>query len=146
MRKLEVSDTTILQATLKKEIAHHSEQRFLHRLHCVLLVGHGFSCYQVAEWFDEHPRTVERWVHYFQEYGIVGLRDEQKTGRPTKVRDDQLRQLVNDILTDPVELGYGLRTWGGKLLHVHLERCYGVKLSVRQCQRLLRQLKLHARH
>ena len=141
MRKLEVSNKAALQSACKEETTHNREFRFLHRLHCVLLVAQGSSCYQVAEWFGEHSSTVERWVHCFNEYNLEGLRDEQKTGRPRKVRDDQLKRLQSDISRNPSELGYEQYEWNGKLLKTHLECCYDVELSVRQCQRILHQLK-----
>jgi len=140
MRKLEVANKAALQSACKDEASRNCESRFLHRLHCVLLVAQGCSCYQVAEWFGEHPSTVERRVHFFHEYGLEGLRDEQKTGRPKKVRDDQLKQLQDDISRIPYELGHGQYEWNGKLLKTHLARRYGIELSVRQCQRLLNQL------
>ncbi len=144
MRKLEVPNKPALISACKEEVTRNREFRFLHRLHCVLLVSQGCSCYQVAEWFGEHPCTVERWVHYFQEYGIEGLKDEQKTGRPKKVRDDQLKRLQGEISENPFELGYNQNNWDGKLLQTHLERHYGIELSVRQCQRLLSQLRRNA--
>lgn len=141
MRKLEISDTTTLQSVIKEEVFHSHESRFLHRLHCILLLGHGFSCYQLAQWFDEHPRTVERWAHNFLNFGIEGLRDEKKTGRPSKVRDDQFKQLRSEILKDPCAFGYSQNTWDGKLMKIHLLHNHDVNLSVRQCQRLLHQLQ-----
>ena len=144
MRKLEVSDKSALISACKEETTRNHESRFLHRLHCVLLVAQGCSCYQVAEWFGEHPCTLERWIHHFHDYGLEGLMDEQKTGRPRKVRDDQLKQLQGDVSKKPFELEYNQTCWDGKLLKTHLESRYGVKLSVRQCQRLLNQLRHNA--
>jgi len=144
MRKLEISNKTVLQSACKDETIRNHESRFLHRLHCALLVAQGCSCYQVAEWFGEHPSTVERWVHYFHEYGLEGLRDEQKTGRPRKVRDDQLKRLQGEISKNPFEQGYEQNGWDGKLLQTHLKRRYGIGLGVRQCQRLLNQLRHNA--
>ncbi len=141
MRKLKIPDKSPLISACKKEVTRNREFRFLHRLHCVLLVAQGCSCYQVAAWFGEHPCTIERWVHYFQEYGLEGLKDEQKTGRPRKVRDDQLERLQDEISKKPFELGYDQNGWNGKLLKTHLECRYGTELSVRQCQRLLNQLR-----
>ena len=140
MRKLEITDLDTLLAAVKEESGRSHDSRLLHRLHCVQLVGRGCSCYQVAEWFGEHPRSVERWVGYFKTFGIEGLRDEQKTGRPTKVRDDQLLQLTDDIMNNPSIFGYGQESWNGSLLSNHLALCYGIELGVRQCQRLLQQL------
>jgi len=141
MRKLEVSNKVSLLSTCREETSRDHKSRFLHRLHCVLLVAQGSSCYQVAEWFGEHSCTVERWVHCFNKYDLEGLKDEQKTGRPRKVRDDQLKQLQGDISRNPSELGHEQHKWNGKLLKTHLECCYGVELSVRQCQRILHQLE-----
>lgn len=140
MRKLEITNLDALASDFHEKISRSHESRFLHRLHCVKLVGGGCSCYQVAQWFGEHPRSVERWVGYFEAFGIEGLRDEQKTGRPAKIRDDQVRRLKAEILNRPFALGYGQERWDGKLLRIHLECGYGIALSVRQCQRLLHQL------
>jgi len=141
MQNINASDATMLQSTFKEEINSSSESHFLHRLHCVLLVTEGCCCCQVAEWFGVHQRTVRRWVHYFNEYGIEGLKDEQKTGRPTKVRDDQLKQLQHDILFKPSELKYIESKWSGRLLKTHLKQHYDIEMSVRQCQRILHQMR-----
>jgi len=118
-----------------------SEIRFQHRLHCVTLVEQGCSYSQVSEWFGEHPRTIERWVQNAHEFGVEGLKDEQKLGRPTKVRDDQKRALKTDIAKLPTEFGYKVSAWNGQLLMRHLKNNYGVDLGLRQCQRLLNKLK-----
>ncbi|MFC1602006.1 helix-turn-helix domain-containing protein [Pseudomonadota bacterium] len=141
MHNMDASVSTALKSTFKEEINNSSESHFLHRLHCVLLVSKGCCCQQVAEWFGMHQRTVERWVHYFKEYGVEGLKDEQKTGRPTKVRDDQLKQLQCDMLFKPSEFRYNKDKWSGKLLKTHLKQRYDIEMSVRQCQRLLLQLR-----
>lgn len=130
-----------LQDTLKSEANSNAEKRFLHRLHCVWLAEKGCSCQQIANWFDEHVRTIQRWVKHAQEFGIEGLKDEEKTGRPTRVRDDQRKTLMQEISTMPTELGYKQTSWNGKLLQTHLHRQYNVELGLRQCQRLLSELR-----
>lgn len=104
MHKLDVTGTSPLRTVIKKETFGHPEQRFLHRLHCLVLLGRGFSCYQVAEWFGDHPRTVERWAHNFDESGVAGLRDRYRRGRPGKVDDEHLNQLIGAIAKTPAEL------------------------------------------
>lgn len=139
MRKLEVPNTNVLHSILKDTCARTSSSLLLHRMHCVLLVGKGRSCYQVGEWFGEDPRTIERWVHHYNKCGIEGLKDDRK-GRPAKVCNEQRKKLQQDIKINPDRLGYNQNGWDGKLLQTHLARRYGVQLSVRQCQRLLHQL------
>jgi hypothetical protein len=47
MRRLEISDREIMQIALRNEILRSEEARYDHRLHGVLLVSQGISCYKV---------------------------------------------------------------------------------------------------
>jgi transposase len=134
MRKLTVSDLGGLQEALRKAASRSGESRELHRLHQVMLVALGNSCYQVAHWFGEDPRTLERWVRRFERSGAVALRNGARSGRPGRLSADlgkTLRQLV---------AGYPKQKWNGRVLQDQLETRFGLTLSLRQCQRLLRQL------
>ena len=141
MNRLSDVEINEFQKLLNQTSTNTSENRFLHRLHCIVLVGQGCSYPQVSEWFGEHPRTIERWVHRLREYGLDGLKDDHKSGRPTKLDDDQKQVLENDIVKQPFELGYQTKNWNGQLLKIHLKDKYGIDLGLRQCQRLLGQLK-----
>ena len=126
---------------LKEEVLRSQHSRYLHRLHCVLLVGEGHSCYDLARWFDESPRTVERWVNKFNKSGVEGLKEQPKHGRSSKLAGGQLDALQRDIGKHPNTFGYDQTLWNGKLLAFHLEECYEVSLSIRQCLRILKRLQ-----
>lgn len=117
-----------------------AEARFLHRLHCVLLVAEGRSAQEVAQWHGADPSSVARWVRRFDEQGPDGLRNGQRSGRPGRLDSEQLQALSADLKKHPRVFRYVESNWNGSLLATHLETRYGVNLSVRQCQRLLRQL------
>lgn len=138
MHKLAPENTAALYSAVVALWARGSEARVMHRMHCVLAVGRGSSCYEVGEWFSEDPRTIERWVRRYNEFGVPGLMGS-RTGRPRRLRRAWLRQLEGELRRSPQELGYGERVWNGPLLQAHLGLCYGVALGVRQCQRLLRR-------
>jgi transposase len=140
MHKLEVTEFSTLKATLKLEIRRNVEARFLHRLHCATLVGQGFSCYQVATWFGESPRTIERWIHIVDEFGVEGLKNERKIRRASKVPREHYSQIIKDLKKDPRSLGYDKKAWCGRILQTHLRHQFDVDLGVRQCQRILKQL------
>ena len=141
MRKLEVSDTDTLRQRVKQEISCSQHIRFVQRLQCVLLVGEGCNCYDIAKWFGVNPRTIARWVHSYAQHGVTGLKDDPKTGRPAKLTIEHLNALQHDISRPPRELGHSQQEWDGKLLSIHLERNYDINLSLRQSQRLLRRLR-----
>ena len=140
MRKLSLSSAKGVRELIHASVKTSSEQRFLHRLHCVLLIAEGRSCYEVARWFGGDPRTIERWVHALDLHGIEGLREHPAGGRPAKLASAQAQRLALDLQKPPHVSGYPKREWSGKLLTQHLEGSYGVKLSARQCQRMLRRL------
>lgn len=144
MQKFDSIHAREFQSSLKNQIKLNAANRFIHRLHCVQLVEQGCSCQQVAQWLGEHVRTIQRWVKYTHDYGIEGLKYEQKLGRPNTVRDDQKKWLQQDISQCPNELGYPQKKWSGSLLQVHLRQHYHVDLGLRQCQRLLNELKQQA--
>ena len=137
MRKLTLSNVHWIREVIRASIRTNCEPHFLHRLHCVLLIGEGRSCYEVARWFGENPRTIERWIHVLELHGIEGLRVHHGGGRPTKLTGEHAQRLALDLHEAPRVLGYRESEWSGKLLTQHIEGSYGVKLSTRQCQRML---------
>ena len=62
MRRLEITDREIMEIALRNEILRSEEARYDHRLHGVLLVSQGMSCYEVGKKFGHDPTTIQRWV------------------------------------------------------------------------------------
>lgn len=134
-------DREALKCTIRKKIEQSSDARVLHRLHCVLLVAQGHSATDVANWFGNTPSTVARWVRHFKAFGTGGLLNGHRTGRQARLSYEQLSTLQRDLSQAPLLHGYDEPHWNGKLLVAHIQWHFDVKLSVRQCQRLLRQLQ-----
>lgn len=142
MSKLGSDEKRELALKLKDEIKASEDARFLHRLHCVQMVAEGQSVMDVAHCFHDDPSTVSRWIRQFKEFGVEGLRDDKKSGRPSQLDFDQMKKLKVEISRPPCESGYyGSGGWSGKLLAFHLESVYSITLGLRQCQRLLRNIQ-----
>ena len=141
MRKLRPVSEDALRAALASAMHGSCESRFIHRLHAVLLVSLGRSCYEVAHWFGEDPRSVERWIHAYDLRGIDGLREHPHTGRPARLTASQSELLAAELAREPCACGYAHSHWTGKLLARHVEHRYDVSLSLRQCQRLLQRAR-----
>ncbi len=140
VHKLSLHNANWIRELIRASVKTSCEPHFLHRLHCILLVAESHSCYEVAQWFGENPRTIQRWVHAFDKNGMEGLRKHYSGGRRTKLADEQMQRLALDLQKPTCVFGYPKRDWGGKLLTQHIEKYYGIKLSVRQCQRIIRGL------
>lgn len=138
MRKLKVGDDRY--RIVWREIMRSRESRYDHRLHGVLAVARGLSCYETAAIWGRSPRSVEYWVKRFNDEGLGGLRERGRPGRPAALTWPQLEILRSDIRRGPREMGLDRDAWSGSLLRSYLRDAYEVDLSVRQCQRLLRRL------
>ena len=145
MRKLEIADPEVMRIAIQQEISRSDESRYDHRLHGLLLITGGQSCQQVAELFGEDRRTVQRWVTRFESYGLDGLREGERSGRPSTLDAKQWAALARDLRRTPQEFGHVGQLWDGKMLCEHLRQRYDVVLGVRQCQRIFRQMGFRLR-
>lgn len=140
MRRLNITNTRGSEQVIWREILRSRESRYDHRLHGVLSVCRGLSCYETAAVWGRSPRSVEHWVRRYENQGLRGLMEKGRPGRPAVLSSSELAKLQRQLLSDPVRCGWPERRWTGVVLRSHLQREYGRMLGLRQCQRLLRRL------
>lgn len=144
MKPLSISDPHIILA-FQDEIRRSDEARYDHRLHSILLVAQGMTCPEVAKKLGDSSRTVQYWVHRFEDDGFSGLADADHTGRPKRISRTQLKEIDSVLRKSPTEAGLQGNLWDGKTLSLFIKNKYAVTLGVRQCQRLFRQLGFRLR-
>ena len=130
---------------LQDEIRRNDASRYDHRLHGVLLVAQGLTCPQVGGLLGDSPRSVVNWVQRFETQGLAGLSEGERPGRPSRLNDEQLVKVEVALRAHPSQFGLPTQMWDGPTLSEFLRRKFGVKLKVRQCQRLFRQLGFRLR-
>jgi len=145
MKRLEINNAKTMAYLFQLEIERSEDSRYDHRLHGVLLVAQGLTCSEVARLLGHTSKTIENWVNRFNSDGFNALRDEKRSGRPSKLSLELVDKINNDIRIDPQNLGYNQNLWDGKLLSHHIKMKYGISLSVRQCQRLFHKLGFRQR-
>jgi transposase len=104
------------------------------RLHGVLLVAQGMTCPEVARLLGDAPRSVEYWVLGFERSGLAGLREGERSGRPSRLNEKQLKEINSALRQMPRDMGLGRNLWDGKTLAVWIAQRYKIDLGVRQCQ------------
>lgn len=129
-----------LRKILNTELHASPTARYLHKVHCVLLVATGMSCCAVADKFGESSRNVQRWVKAYADDGMDGLKDGPHTGRKARLEAAHIDAIEMELRAPPPRLGYRQGHWTGSLLVEHVAKRYGVRLGVRQCQRLMHRL------
>src|ERR1035441_7319789 len=142
MRPLTISGTTSVLG-LQQEIQRSEESRYDHRLHGVLLVAQGLTCPEVARLLGDAPRSVENWVHSFEQEGLSGLTEGERSGRPSRLDEKQWKGINHVLRAKPSHAGMRVNLWDGKTLPAWIDKTYGVGLGVRQCQRLFRRSEEH---
>ena len=145
MHRLEIANADIIRIAIQNEIQRSEESRYDHRLHGVLLSCSGMSAYDIAAILGQSPRTVQYWIHRFQDRGFAGIQEGERPGRPAALSESALQAVGQDLRQEPRLLGYPQTLWDGKLLSHHLKTLYRIDIGVRQCQRLFHQLGFRRR-
>ena len=128
--------------SLQQEIQRSEDARYDHRLHSVLLVARGVTCPDAARTFGDSPRSVENWVHRYEEGGLAGVKEGERSGRPCRLNSEEISRILRGT---PSAAGMSINLWDGKTLSAWIEKNYGIKLGVRQCQRMFGHLNFRLR-
>ena len=144
MQPLKIDNPENVVRDLQKEIGRSEESRYDHRLHAILLIAKGLSAREAASQLGDAPRTVELWVHRFQEDGLKALHEVRRPGRPSRLSQEQIARVQLVLRSDPADAGLNADAWDSNTLSIHL-RSLGVRLKPRQCRNLLRRWQLSAR-
>jgi transposase len=145
VKPLTISDKENMIMALQDEIRRNDASRYDHRLHGVLLVAQGMTCPRVAQLLGDSHHTVVNWVQRFEVDGLAGLTEGQRPGRPSRLSDEQLAKVEAALRASPENFGLTTHLWDGPTLSQFLEQELEVRLKVRQCQRLFRQLGFRLR-
>ena len=140
MKRLEIADLETFIAAIEDEICRTAERRYYHRLHVVLYALKTGNCYEAARIYNHAPHSVYNWVHCLTTYGLAGLLEGERSGRPRTLSSPQEQKLSKDLLLSPREFSYDQNVWDGPLLSHHLEKQFSAHLQVRQCQNLFHHL------
>jgi len=127
--------------TIRKEFHRSSEARYIHRLHGVLLVLSGMSGVQAGKLLHDPTRSVSHWVSTFKKHGLKGLKDAEKSGRPTILNASQHRALEATLRKSPQEAGLEGEAWTGAHVASFINKRYHIQMTMRHCRRILRMVE-----
>ncbi len=145
MKPLTITDASTIVLGLQDEIRRSEESRYDHRLHGVLLVAQGMSCPEVSRLLGDAPRTVEYWGRRFEDKGLAGLVEGERSCRPRRLSDKQLEEINAALQQTPESAGITSGLWDGKALAAFIKKRYGVSLGVRQCQYMFKSFGFRLR-
>jgi transposase len=137
-KKVFKSDVDSLREEGLKIVQDNEVSRYYFKVSAVNAVLSGHSSLQVCKWFGVSSRTLNGWVKKVDEYGFEALKDKPRPGAPSKLSKEQLAEIDRMIQGSPGD--YDVKVWDGPSLSAVIKRQFGIKLGVRQCQRLFHKL------
>ncbi|NLF76707.1 MAG: transposase, partial [Chloroflexi bacterium] len=125
---------------LEDLIAHAAQPEVRRRAQIIRLLYMGYRPSHIARDVGVSRRTVYNVLHNFEHYGIDGLYDRPRSGRPRKLTSEHCALLEAALAEDPAAFGYETPGWTTIILQQHVEHTTGIRLSTPRIGALLRQL------
>ena len=148
MKRLELKNKANITAQIQSYLAGNSESKFFHRLQIIHLFAtkEGETCESLGALFGNSPRSISNWIKKLNQKGVIeSLRCDSQMGRPSRLTQGQKNELMMVLQEKPDKHGESGKRWNGMHLSGFISRRYGVVLSVRACQLLLRELGFNGR-
>ena len=133
--KLRRGDRAELEARVRSNTI---EVRAAKRARMILLMADGESNRTIGELVDLHYNQVGIWRRRYEEFGLAGLEDEERPGRPVVYDHDDVLLLVKLVTEDPPE---GATRWTMEALAEAMAD-HGVAISASQAWRICKSLDL----
>ena len=139
MKRLKIEFPENSLEELDRLLKETKEKRVFRRAQAVKQVVEGKSMRKVSRELNFTYSVLFTWVHRFALYGIEGLYDKARTGRPKKVTPE-IEDLVEALACeDPLEHNSVYSQWTcSELLRV-LETITGVRLSRETLRKILKK-------
>jgi transposase len=94
------------------------EKRLSERARIILLAADGLESKAIAQNLHVRQATVSKWRARFSKFGLLGLLDEQRPGKPPTYEKKDERRILEALDRKPPK---GYSSWSGGLIAEHLK-------------------------
>ena len=110
------------------------------RLYAVYQIKLGRNAEELEELYNVSHKSICNWVYRYNRYGIDGLKEKPRSGRPSRLSEEQQKKLKEAINDKPEKFGYSSGVWSGPLVIDYVENTFGVSYKKEQIYNLLHKL------
>jgi transposase len=100
----------------------------------------GTRVIELAAQLDVTRGSVNRWLQWYEELGVPGIRTQQRPGLAPKLSPEQRAELIAIIDAGPLEAGYGSGVWTGPIIADLIEARFGHRYHNHSVPPLLHRL------
>ena len=127
-------------ARLKKEAEREGAYRVAKRLQAVLLNSKGSSSGELASILSAPRSRVSEWLANYEAYGVEGLLEGYRSGRPPLLDETHMRALYSIVESGPVAYGLDSGVWTSRIISRVIEEEFGVDYHPGHVRKLLHQI------
>jgi transposase len=113
------------------------------KLFAAYLASKGWSARKMESLFDVSFKQITIWLHEFDEFGESGLKEKPKTGRNSKM-DDEQKSLLKHIIENqlPTDFGIDDSKWKGDAVAALIEQKFGIAYKKAQVYNIINSLNI----
>jgi transposase len=127
---------------LKKESEREGEYRIAKRLHAIILNSEGRTSGEISSILKSPRSCVKEWVRRYRSFGVEGILEGARSGRPKDLTQRQLNDLYDIVESGPVAYGYPSGVWTSTMITGVINDEYGVLYHPGHVRKILYELNL----
>ena len=124
-------------AQLMLEASKDGADRVSRRLHAVLLNSEEYSSGKISEILNVSRSKVSEWLKIYSEQGFEGLKEGERSGRPSQLSDEQKTILCDIIDSGPIAFGYSSGIWTSRRIADAIFEEFGIEYHEGHVRKLL---------
>jgi transposase len=136
--------TPFQRKRLQKSLQDNLPALYRLRIEIMLLADEGKTQTQICKVLGCSQGMARHWI-LVAHSGQAHNWEDVQIGRPKSLNDAHIERLKELVSHNPKEFGYPFQRWTGQWLSKHLAKEFGVGVSDRHINRLLKQLGLSTR-
>jgi transposase len=136
--------TPFQRKLLQKSLQDDLPEQYRQRIEIILLADEGKSQAQICQALRCSQGTARYWITLARA-GQAHNWDAFPIGRPKNVNDQYLERLKELVSHSPRDYGYPFQRWTAQWLSKHLAKEFGIEVSDRHINRLLKEMGLSTR-
>ncbi|ARV58925.1 transposase [Nostocales cyanobacterium HT-58-2] len=133
--------TPFQRKVLLKNLQANVQPEYRRRIEIMLLADQGKSQTQICEILGCSYHMARYWIG-IAKAGLAHKWQEQPIGRPKSVNEQYLQRLKELVSHSPRDYGYPFQNWTAQWLSKHLASEFGIEITERHINRLLKQMGL----
>lgn len=128
---------------LQEQLAKTGEKKPTQRILAAIAYKQGDSKEALAERHGVCLKTIYNWLDRFREQPVEQAPyDAPRSGRPSKLSDEEKEKFFADLHESPEEFGYNRQVWFPLLAYHHLREQFDVEYSLRHVYDLMHEAGL----